>query len=525
MLSLLSSSFFLPALWRFLESGWVMDLLVLDRRSCLEIFTGPIASLFFAYCCLYVAIRSIVGMVRSLLVRGSSLKGSIDMAAKKQGKQPRPSFTATQLCSCLYVTYLAYLIATHKTGIDKIIIGTDPSMLAVLSMCPLINSGPHPPFFLNNRHMQFIPWMLQNEFHRGSIPFETHNLTVHDCLVKTLGCVPDPSFDEEISIDVFPPFSQLDFPSDAPIMIIAPGLRCHSQDLPGNTVLRVAYGAGIRSAVVNRRGHHPSPKILVAPRFSVFGDVDDLEQAYWHIRSLAPASTPLFLHGISSGAAVVVRSISVWDKRRLESPSSSVPSFVASSLLSPGFDTSKVFLPSRFKWPYNPLMNDAVKKHFVLQNEAVLRRHNDSAVDKALGAKTMQEFLEATAPFTGFETAEMFYDKTNPVQDIEFITTPIYVINSVDDPCCDVKSIFEKSRFESKHRNETYAGVIGKTERGLLAIANTGSHCPFLDGGYTNMFVKDPLFAGSWFLNSWADQSLVEFYQAALKVYGDRRFM
>ena len=85
-----------------------------------------------------------------------------------------------------------------------------------------------------------------------------------------------------------------------------PGLRCHSMDMPGNSIIRRLYGEGFRSVVINRRGHTPTQP-LRAPRWNLFGDVPDLEQTYWYIRTqLVALDTPMFVHGISSGTAVVV---------------------------------------------------------------------------------------------------------------------------------------------------------------------------------------------------------------------------
>ena len=76
------------------------------------------------------------------------------------------------------------------------------------------------------------------------------------------------------------------------------------------------YGEKFRSVVINRRGHTPHQK-LQAPRFNLFGDVDDLEQVYWHIQQQwAAPHTPFFLHGISSGTSVVVSALAEYDRRR-----------------------------------------------------------------------------------------------------------------------------------------------------------------------------------------------------------------
>lgn len=58
---------------------------------------------------------------------------------------------------------------------------------------------------------------------------------------------------------------------------------------------------------------------------------------------------------------------------------------------------------------------------------------------------------------------------------------------------------------------------------GLVAVTKSGSHCPFLDG-MLFPFVRDP-FGGGWMLKSWADEAGIDFYKAALQVYGDRAKM
>jgi predicted alpha/beta-fold hydrolase len=509
-------------------SGWIADIQhVVNKDEGLAILFGPIATLFFFF---FITVTSLNSVRKSLLSLTRKNRLYTDAEKKEYKKRKRDvikQYSTNQICSFLYVAYLSYLIGNQKNGINQIIMGNDPLMERVLELCPLIQRGPHPPFYLNNRHMQFVPWMAQNEMFRGSIPFETHAFTVHDCIDKSVpNCESHASMDEEITLDVFPPFDDPSMPKDAPVILFAPGLRCHSQDLPGNTIMRVAYGKGFRSIAVNRRGHHPTKedKLLTAPRFNLFGDVDDLEQVYWHVKETKlPANTPMFLHGISSGCAVVVRALSLWDQRRTLDPTSRTPSFVGAVVLTPGYDTSKVLRPTRFKWPYNPLMNDAVKDHFIRLNEDVLRAYNSDAVDATLAAADMQSFLDAAAPFAGYNTAAEYYEHTNPVKDLEQINTPIYVLNSIDDPCCEISNLFEPSP-HTQHQNKTYAQLVDKSQRGLIAITNSGSHCPFLDGGYTNLIVKDPLFGG-YMLNSFADHSIVEFYEAVLTVYDDRRFM
>lgn len=410
----------------------------------------------------------------------------------------------------------------HGPGLTDLITGNEPRLKLLLEKCPILRRGPRPPIWFSNRHVQFIPWMIQNTLHtRPGIKFQRLEFVVTDCLDKaTPNCTADDSMNDTITLDVFPPWNNTEFGRSAPVILFSPGLRCHSQDLPGNSILRAVYGKGFRSIVVNRRGHTPG-RLLQAPRWNLFGDVDDLEQVYWHVKNnLVDPNTPLFLHGISSGSGLVVSALGAWDKRSKLHPHLASPTFVGAVLLSPGYDVSKVLQPNRFKWPYNPLLTSQVKDHFLEQNKQILVDFNATAYESALAATSLQELVDASAVFAGYPTSESYYAHTNPVNEMQWISTPIYVLNSNDDPCCDIQNLYETSQ-QPQHEGKSYADIVDTSDRGIVAVAKTGSHCPFLDGRFFP-FLADPL-GGGVMLNSWADQSITEFYVAALEVYNDRR--
>ena len=56
------------------------------------------------------------------------------------------------------------------------------------------------------------------------------------------------------------------------MILIAPGLACTAQDVPGSSFLRLAISRGFRVAVMGRRAHEQR---LKAARFNLFGDEDD----------------------------------------------------------------------------------------------------------------------------------------------------------------------------------------------------------------------------------------------------------
>ena len=509
-------------------------------------------------------------------------------------------------------------------GLYDIIHGTDYDKLhEIFQRVPKLLQGPKVPWFslISNRHLQFLPWLLQNELHLRyyPIPYQTVNVNVTDCLDKTIpNCVPHPLMDDIITLDIFPPLRDdieqgsneednvedestkwnQGFNSSSPIILFAPGLTCSSQDLPGTSIIRLAYKAGFRSIVVNRRGHarfatssdnddDSKKKLLTAPRFNILGDIDDMEQVYNFVKHhpMVDKDTPMFLYGVSAGTAITVSGLSKWDrqKRMLQEqrqqeqgqqfeegldarspyadytvneyhqdvqesppqPHYSPPSFVASVAISPGYDCSKVFEPERFLFPYNPFLLKSATNHFITQNEDVLRAHDTHAVDRAMNAATLQELLDATSVFTGYKNSTLYHQHTNPINKLHDITTPKLVLNSYDDPCCNVRNLYEQSPYEN-HDNKTYATMVTESLHGIIAVTKYGSHCPFLDtsvavtiptvattksdhstsGGFlssliTTLFpslVYDPISNG-YMLNSWADHVTIEYFRAALDVY------
>jgi len=440
----------------------------------------------------------------------------------------------------LLLSYISLHIYDHETnhGITHLIAGSDPKIQQLLEKTPILRRGPKPPIWFRNPNIQFIPWMIQNEIHaRQGIQYQRHELVVTDCIDKSIpNCEADDIMKDTITLDVFPPledendddhYFSINFPKSTPVVLFAPGLRCHSQDLPSNSIIRAVYGKGFRSIVVNRRGHTPGQK-LKSPRVNIFGDVDDLEQVYWHVKNkMISPNTPIFLHGISSGTAVVVSALSKWDKRALLEPHRPSPQFTAAVTATPGYDTSRALQPDRFKWPYNPLMSQMVKDHFFAFNEEILRSYDNDAYQRVMNASSLQDVVDASAHFAGYPNASSYYHHTNPINEMQYISTPVYVINSIDDPCCSIDNLYDTS-LNVDHGGKSYVELIKNSERCLLVITRTGSHLPFLDG-YVYPFVSDPLSNQHGnegvMLNSWADQSIAEYYVAALEVYNERRFL
>ena len=518
------------------------------------ILMGKLGSLLFAFCWDCLA-RVLLGIGASRRPSSSSSSTSNTSTKNHYSFKSQIAQTLALVAIASELHLVLWMSSPHKDdGLHTLIKGTDARLEEILARVPAIEAGPRPPFLFRNRHVQFFPWLVQNEIHRlEGIPFQRIHVPVTDCLDKatimegtchwkydeneTLSMRKhQPVMNDTITLDVFPPFDDdstcssrwkptqgFSFNASSPVILFSPGLRCHSQDMPGNMIIRKAYEQGFRSIVVHRRGHTPNQR-LQSPRWNLFGDVDDLEQVYWFVKErLVAPHTAMFLHGISSGTAVTVTALSKWDRRRREEPEKESPAFVASVAMTPGYDISKVLGRDRFLFPYHDLLLPGVKDHFVRQNEDLLRAHNSTAVDLALAATSLQGFVDASVPFAGYENTTVYYQDTNPINEIRDITTPKLVLNALDDPCCNINNLYDPSP-HSHHQGKTYAQLVRETENAMVAVTRTGSHIPFLCTRDRWLpFTRDPL-TGGWMLHSWGDQVSIDFYRATLDVYGERRF-
>lgn len=87
------------------------------------------------------------------------------------------------------------------------------------------------------------------------------------------------------------------------------------------------------------------------------------------------------------------------------------------------------------------------------------------------------------------------YGNINPINKLEDITTPKFVLNAADDPCCNINNLYEVSPYDM-HEGQTFADMIRKTDRGMVAVARSGSHAPFLCNRDNRWLVSDALTGG-----------------------------
>ena len=61
-------------------------------------------------------------------------------------------------------------------------------------------------------------------------------------------------------------------------------------------------------------------------------------------------------------------------------------------------------------------------------------------------APTLQAFLDEASAFTGFKNPAAYYANCNPTNVVHAITTPLLIVNALDDPCCRAANALQRSR-------------------------------------------------------------------------------
>ena len=126
-----------------------------------------------------------------LFFTGAKEVTTTNMEKKKKKVNTEALWSKRLALSVAFLAYVLRPLYIDKNGLAELIRGSDPKLEQILKLVPAISRGPEPPLLLHNRHLQFAPWMIQNEFHNGNIPFEEIYFNVTGCLDKSIGDIGD----------------------------------------------------------------------------------------------------------------------------------------------------------------------------------------------------------------------------------------------------------------------------------------------------------------------------------------------
>lgn len=160
---------------------------------------------------------------------------------------------------------------------------------ALLALCPYFTKSYELPAILNNGHVETIFAAL---FRRR--PHILYN--------RELVHMPDGGV---VALDSEDLTSSQQLPSDAPVLILLPGLTGGSEDSYVQHAVVHAREAGIRAVVFNSRGTSASP--VTTPQFYSASYTGDLRCVVAHVASQLPPGAPLYAAGWSLGANILTK--------------------------------------------------------------------------------------------------------------------------------------------------------------------------------------------------------------------------
>lgn len=264
-----------------------------------------------------------------------------------------------------------------------------------------------------------------------------------------------------------------------PVLIVLPGMTGDAVSMAG-----LCYdGAkkGYRVVVFNKRGHGGS--VLTTPMLQSFGDPTDLRQVVKYIRGRYPKAK-LTAAGISAGSGLLVSYLG-------EFGSSSYLS--AAVCISPGYDAWELFTKDVFAF-YDFCLLFSLKRLLGTHSSALSKVVD---IPAAMQSKTLCEFDKLVyCKLYGYNSLQEYWEKNNPMRDVDDIAVPVLCINSLDDPICVKGNIpFDLFKYYPNF---------------FLVATEKGGHCGFLEG-------TPP--------KPWANKLALEYLSAVLEfftIHGER---
>ncbi len=151
--------------------------------------------------------------------------------------------------------------------------------------------------------------------------------------------------------------------------------------------------------------------------------------------------------------------------------------------ISPGYDAEKMF-SKRLPQPYDFLWLLKQKRNLAKYAESL---KNVTDIDKCMKCSNLPQFEKELHNIFSGNSSSSYWERNNPMRDVDDISTPVLCVNSLDDPIC-VHNLIEYDLFEF------YPNF-------LLVTTDYGGHNGFLDGSGNQ-------------LESWAEKTAVDYLEA-----------
>ncbi|XP_046582987.1 protein ABHD15-like [Haliotis rubra] len=303
----------------------------------------------------------------------------------------------------------------------------------LLSKCRLRERVFSPSFWIRNPHVQSVLAAICPSF---DVNFDREYLQMRDKGVVALDWV----------VSVQPKIKR-----KRTILLIIPSIT--GSALGVSALCYDATQRGFKAVVFNRRGHGGS--VLTTAKLQSSGDPSDLRQVVKYIRLKFPRCK-LAAVGYGTGCGLLISYLGEFGSSALIS---------VGACVSPCYDACERFSMS---------MRSMYDYMFLLFLKVILCRHARALsgtvdVKQALKAWTFHKYEEDVyCRIYGYESMDEFWERNNPIRDVDDISVPVLCINSLDDP------FYAKS-------NIPY-DLFKYYPNFLLVATEKGGHCGFLEG-------------------------------------------
>ena len=323
----------------------------------------------------------------------------------------------------------------------------------LIKKCRLATRSFSPPLWMRNKHIQtFLPFFIPNcivEFRREYLQLKDRGVVALDW-VENL---------------------HLHRKKRRTVLVIIPGLCGTAGGV--SKICQYAAKRGFHPVVFNRRGLGNS--FLTTPKLQSYGDPSDLRQVVKYLNGKYPkALITCVSYGTGSECLL-----------------SYLGEFGSSAQISAGVSVSASFeiahrTSTKMTGLYDLLFLFLLKK-VIWKHARALAKNID--IPKALKAWSFKQFDEAVfCKMYDYTDLDEFWDRNNPLRDVDDISVPLLFISSEDDPLHSHKNIpFDLFKYYPHF---------------FLIMSKQGGHCGFIDDISTL---------------SWADRVVIDYLEAILE--------
>lgn len=266
---------------------------------------------------------------------------------------------------------------------------------------------------------------------------------------------------------------------NSPILLIFPRLTGDATSV--GSICKLGASRGMRAVVFNRRGHGSS--YLTSPYLTSIGDTKDTRKVIEYIFNKHPY-VPIVGIGIGAGCATLFSYLGEFGSSSL---------MKAAVNISPSYDNTEKLCEQIPKIYELYLLLDL--KIMLLRNWKALSKVIDMKA-ALLKAWTLKEFeYQVYCKIYRIKTFEAFWQRNDPMRDVDDIAVPVLCINSLDDPI-SVKEEIPLELFQF------YPNL-------LLVTVEKGGHCAFYENVHGD---------------SWANTLAINYTEYVLEFMSNSRF-